>query len=209
MPTTNGRRSSVRTSSATFWPSIRASWEGADERRGLLDQLNMSRIVSLVPAPAAAPQNPIRFVAEIAVDPGTGYRKGQRFTYVVDTERNHLPTRIASLYDDGSLHYLDEIAYQEVVPGKAWFVREWSRKVFMPEVRAQDPTAQGWHQMVLLRTIGDLQVNMHLPDDAFHVEMPPGTRVTDQVHSSTYHVGLEPERDSESLLHIGDQVPRS
>ena len=101
---------------------------------------------------------------------------GRQIRYELDPARNHLPTRVCELHDDGSVNVVVDVSYQEVGRGKTWFPKEVTETIYgKPGAKAGDP---GWTGRTT-RTFGKVAVNEPLAADAFKVEIPPETLISD------------------------------
>jgi len=130
----------------------------------------------------------------------------RRLRWEFDPSRNYLPTSIAYLHDDGSINHNFDIAYQEVLPRSAWFLREATCKIF-PKKGAQRSDADGWSSSFTYRTKGEVLVNKLIPDNAFEFTLPAATRVSDAVQSSVYRIGDGSESVDAALTKVGDIAP--
>ena len=171
-------------------------------RVGLFDRLKALEVLdaSQVDGPDGLPR--VRVLTEFAESKGVD----RRLRWEFDPSRNHVPTSIAYLHDDGTINCNFDIDYQEVLPGSAWFLREATCKLF-PNKGAQRGDADGWSTSFTCRTKGEVLVNKTIPDDAFEFALPVGTNVSDAVHSSMYRVGDVPEADEAALTKVGDIAP--
>ncbi|HEV3415209.1 MAG TPA: M56 family metallopeptidase [Pirellulales bacterium] len=149
---------------------------GLSQQHGLLDQMRRSKPVDVL-----ARGTKLQIRTEIVDTPKYGYRKSQQHCYVLDTAKNYLPSQVVSYCDDGSVNVVIEMIYDEVVPHKAWFMREVAEKIFRPEKKAADSSSDQWSTMLIYRIVGELRIDEEVKDDAFNIDFPPGTRVVDQV----------------------------
>jgi peroxiredoxin len=171
-------------------------------RVGLFDRLKAAKVLEAtqVDSPEGLPR--VRFLTEDATAKGAD----RRLRWEFDPSRNHLPTSIVYLHDDGTINFIFDIAYQEVLPRSAWFLREATCKNFSKKgVHRGD--ADGWSASFTYRTKGEVLVNKTIPDDAFEIALPLGTRVSDAVRTSAYRVGDLPAADEAALTKVGDTAP--
>ncbi len=155
----------------SFFPKDPRDLGGLDQRFGLLPQMRLSTAIDV-----STNHNIVTLHAEIRDVPEYGYRPGQRFTYILDSNRNHLPTQIIRYHEDGSINVLTELEYEEVVPKSAWFVQSMSQKYFSEGV-ANKSDSNRWHQLIVHRVIGPYQTNAKLGDNVF--EMGFSSRTSD------------------------------
>jgi peroxiredoxin len=168
----------------------------------LFDRLKASKVIEAtqVDSPEGLPR--VRILTEYAAAKGAD----RRLRWEFDPSRNYLPTSIVYLHDDDSINTIFEIDYQEVLPRSAWFLREATCKCF-PTKGAQRGDADGWSSSFTYRTKGEVLVNKAIPDDAFEISLPPGTKVSDAVQTSAYRVGDLPAADDAALTKVGDMAP--
>ena len=170
-------------------------------RVGLFDRLKASTVLEATRVDS--PEGPrVRLLTEYP--PAKGIDRRLRWEF--DPSKNYLPTSIAYLHDDGTINHNFDIAYQEVLPRSAWFLREATFKIF-PKKGAQRGDADGWSGSLTYRTKGEVLVNKTIPDDAFEFALPVGTKVSDAVQSSAYRVGDVPDADEAALTKVGDIAP--
>lgn len=155
----------------SIFPRDPRDFGGLAQRYGLLEQMRRSEAKRVSRRDGIAD-----VIAEIVNRPKYGYEPRQRFTYSFDTRRNFLPTQVIRHYGDGSINVLTELSHEEVVPGKSWFVREMTQKFFMEEVAAKNPDSDGWHQLLVYRSVGPIRINEDLNDD-FKIDIPRGIRI--------------------------------
>lgn len=186
---------------ASFAPIDPRDFGAKDQREGLLRRLWSLQVIEVQREQTLAGVPLIKVVAK-------GPAEGMREKYTFDASKNYLPTSIASVRGDGSLNSVVEINYREVGPG-IWLAREYSRKFFAEDCNATGPDGLEWTQLAIERVVGDVQVNEAVPDAVFDLEFPEGTRVVDQIHSSTYIVTPEDEEkpDEDALSKVGDAAP--
>ncbi|MBN2293449.1 MAG: hypothetical protein JXM70_13550 [Pirellulales bacterium] len=154
----------------SLFPLDPRDFGGLDQRYGLLEQMRRSEAKGFSRTGGIA-----EVVAEIVNRPRYGYQPEQRFTYLFDTRRNYLPRQVIRHYPDGSINVLSELSYEEVAPGKSWYVRELSQKYFAKAV-AKNPDSNGWHQLLVFKAVGPIRVNEDLSDD-FEIDFPPGVKI--------------------------------
>ena len=127
-------------------------------------------------------RQPLLSIRTEVVDPVENwYQKGQQFAFTFDPAKNYLPTSMTRFDDKGSLNVYTEYTYDEVVPGKTWYLREMMRKYFLNlnGKTTTSPSSNQWSQMVINRLVGPLKVNAEISDDTFDLKFPPGTDVAD------------------------------
>ncbi len=150
---------------------------GSSEKHGLLDQMRRGRALEVV---SRAGKLEIR--TEIAEAVQHDYRKGQQHSYLLDPAMNYLPTQVISYCEDGSLNLVQELTYDEVIPHKAWFMREWTEKLFHPDKKIADASSNQWRNLIVARVVGPLRIGEDVSDDVFKIDFPAGTRISDMVH---------------------------
>jgi hypothetical protein len=153
------------------------NYGGLSEKHGLVDQMRRSQ-----PLEIAFHDNQWHIRTEIVDAAKFAYRKGQQHSYVLDRAMNFLPTDVISYCDDGSINTVQELVYNEVIPHKAWFMREWTYKIFHPEKKIADASSNQWRSLIIARVVGSLKVDEKVSDDVFTINFPPGTRISDMVH---------------------------
>ena len=109
--------------------------------------------------------------------------RNERYRCEFDTARNDLPTRIAVFRDEDKIGIVLDIAYQEVIPRTAWFLKKATCKFFGRDL-ARSPDSEDWRQAYIVEIMGNVLVNRPIPDDSFVVRFPEGTRFSDATHSS-------------------------
>jgi hypothetical protein len=139
-----------------------------DDHYELLDNLKRSKVVQVYS------REPILQIRTEIVDAPQGYyKKGQQFSFGFDSTKNFLPTMMIRHSDDGRIGNFYEFFYDEVIPGKTWFVREVVWKSFLKGTTSVK--SNQWDQMDAIRLVGELKVNHPIDDDAFELKFPPGT----------------------------------
>jgi len=97
--------------------------------------------------------------------------------YEFDSSLGFLPTLKVATNPDGSVISWLQISYQDVLDGKARFVKEAVERFFPPGA-TKTPTEKGWHQRIRY-TVTKLQINPEIDDKAFQMDMAADTRVYD------------------------------
>jgi peroxiredoxin len=157
----------------------------------LVDLLRNSKVLEV--ASVENPQGEALF--DVLMKRTKGRAVGGCSRYRFDSSRNYLPTRIEDLREGGAVGRLTEVAYQEVPGTNAWFLRE--AVVTFP--------ASG--QTVTTCVKGPIRRLENVPEDAFSLDLPAGTRVRDVVHRSNYTVGADRKPDEDALTAAGDTPP--
>ena len=153
------------------------NYGGQSEKHGLLDQMRRGRPLEVV-----SRANKWQIRTEIIEDVQYAYRKGHQHSYVLDPAMNYLPTQVISYCDDGSINIVQELTYDEVIPHKAWFMREWAEKLFHPDKKVADASSNQWRNLIIARIVGPLRIDEDVKDNVFDIQFPPGTRISDMVH---------------------------
>jgi hypothetical protein len=152
-------------------------------KRGMVDVLREDWIVSAQLVQNDSPQGFVRIITERP--------SGDRTTYEFAVEENLLPTRFYTKRGDGSLVQFAEIEYQDVLEGRAKFLRRMTRRYFDKGV-TDIPSEEGWRQWISLEVV-ELELNREVPDELFALEFPPGTRVDDTLRHDIYKTRPPPE----------------
>jgi hypothetical protein len=105
--------------------------------------------------------------------------------YEFSAENGFLPTRCETRWPDGSLLQLVQYEYRDVLDGRAKFPDRVTRSFFAQGV-TRHPSSCGWRQRLVWELTGDVVLNEPIPDDAFEVTFPPGTRVNDNTRRAIY-----------------------
>jgi len=100
-----------------------------------------------------------------------------RVQYEFDSSVGFLPTLKVATSPDGSVKSWLQISYQDVLDGKARFVKEAVRRSFPPD-GPKTPTEKGWYQRMRY-TVTKLQINPEVDDKAFQIDVPVDTFVYD------------------------------
>jgi RNA polymerase sigma factor (sigma-70 family) len=129
----------------------------------------------------------------------------QRYRCEFDPARRDLPTRVVVLHE-GKINLVADIEYREVIPGTAWFLQKSTTKFFYPNY-PQSPDSEAWHTALIVELKGDVALNEKIGDEAFAVDLPKGTRVSDSIHTSSHRVGAALEADLHSLIQVGERAP--
>jgi hypothetical protein len=140
---------------------------GVDVQRRLVDRLREDKLLSAETFERPDGGEAVRIVAQDA--------RGGKWLTECDPARNHLPTRVGQLIDGDLFNTTTEVTYREVIPGKAWFPIEATKKIFFPGVRT--PDAPGWRALLIHQLRGDLVLNEEIPDSEFEQRLPAGTEV--------------------------------
>ena len=149
-------------------------WE--NDHYNLFDNLKRSKIIEVV---SRQPHFTIR--TEVVDPVENHYQKGQRFTLTFDPARNYLPVSMIRYDDKGSINVLTEYTYDEVIPGRSWYLHEMMRKFFLnlDGKTTTSPSSNQWSQMATNRLVGNLKVNGEISDDTFDLKIPDGTDAVD------------------------------
>ena len=111
-----------------------------------------------------------------------------------------LPIRWETHWADGSLLQSIVYEYDDVLDGKAKFLKTLIRR-FYKEGVTLSPDSALWNQQIV-RNVTVLSVNQPIPPSTFTIEFAPGTRVTDNTKGAVYRTA--PLRsDAESSATIG------
>ena len=155
-------------------------------QRDVTDVLHQGTIVSAILTTSPEGKPLVRIVVRS--------EDGSPTTYDFAGEANFLPTRVMTRWPDGSLLQLVDIEYQDVLDGKAKFLKRMSRRFFAKGVTSS-PTTIGWRQHLSQEVTGNLRLNDGIADAVFEVRLPSGTRVTDNIRRDVYtaHAGHAPE----------------
>jgi peroxiredoxin len=154
-------------------------------REPLLTQLHGSNVVS-----AQRVGGRLHLLWERAAGRGAG----MQYRCEIDVQKNHLPTKIEYLDQDGKPSLTIDINYQNLIGG-AWFLQE-AQMLFHPS-----------GQTMKVRILAKPQVNEPITDEAFEIEFPDGTEIRDSAHSSGYRIGGKSQLDNDAKTKVGDTVP--
>jgi beta-lactamase regulating signal transducer with metallopeptidase domain len=179
---------------------------GMYENTTLLDQMKRSRVVKVL----SQDHRQLSFQTEMNGVGNDSRSKSQRIDYVIDMSKTYRPTMVIAYSDDGNgINVVSELSYQEVNPGKYWFLRELTQKYFL-EKGITDPASDRWHQMLIYR-VGGLRINEPINDDVFEVKIPSGTRVSDgtgmKMSSDSAPNAAEPGKNNTSGGHPASSTP--
>jgi outer membrane lipoprotein-sorting protein len=97
--------------------------------------------------------------------------------YEFDESVGFLPTLKVATKPDGTVKTWLQISYQDVLDGKAKFVKEVVRRTFPPR-GPKTPTENGWYQRMRY-TVTKLQINPEVDDKTFRIDVPRDTFVFD------------------------------
>jgi RNA polymerase sigma factor (sigma-70 family) len=161
-----------------------------EQRWLFVDRLRDDRVLEAGPTRTGDGQLRMSVLLEHAFDK----EHTERYRCEFDPARNDLPTRIVVFREGDGIGIVLDIAYQEALPGAAWFLQKATEKFFYPEL-ARSPDSDAWRQSMIVETTEELHVNEGIADDAFLVRLPDGTRVSDSVHRSVYKSGGKPAPD--------------
>jgi RNA polymerase sigma factor (sigma-70 family) len=150
-----------------------------EQRWLFVDWLRGDRILEIGPTRPPDGQPRLAALMEHAFD----RENKERYRCEFDTARNDLPTRIVVLRDGDKIGIVLDIAYQEVIPGSAWFFKKATCRYFGPEF-ARSPDSDAWRQATTVETMGKVHVNEPIDTDVFAVKIPGDARVSDAVRSS-------------------------
>jgi hypothetical protein len=100
-----------------------------------------------------------------------------RVQYEFDSSVGFLPTLTVATKPDGSVKSWLQISYQDVLDGKARFLKEAVRRSFPPR-GPKTATENGWYQR-LRYTVTKLQINPKVEDKTFQIDVPNDTFVYD------------------------------
>jgi hypothetical protein len=151
---------------------------GSDDiRRWLSEILREDAILSATLTSSADGADCIRILAKSA--------SGVQTAYEFSAEDDFLPTRCETRWPDGSLLQLVEYEYRDVLGGWAKFPERVTRS-FFAQGATRHPSSSGWRQRLVWELTSDVVLNNPIPDDAFEVKLPPGTRVNDNTRRAIY-----------------------
>ncbi len=112
-----------------------------------------------------------RQVVEVLWQYGKGRHKGSKIRYRFDPAMNFLPTKVEWLGQDGTVHTVANIAYQEVIPKTAWFLRE-AILTFASK------------QTMTIRAKGEVRIHQKFDDKAFTIDLPYDTLIRNAVDNT-------------------------
>ena len=147
-----------------------------DVRRSVIDILREDRLVSAELTKSEAGEALVRVVAES--------NKVVRTTYEFGAKSGFLPVRLMTRWPDGSVLQLVDFEYQDVLDGKAKFLKRLTRR-FFAKGATEKPATTGWRQS-LVREVEGLVLNEAIRSERFEIELPPNTRVCDNVRQVIY-----------------------
>ncbi len=150
-----------------------------EQRTLFVDRLRQDRVLEIGPTRTLDGQPRVAALMEHTFDQGPK----ERYRCEFDPARNDLPTRVVFLRGEDKIGIVLDIAYQEVIPGSAWFLKKATCKFFGPEL-ARSPDSEAWRQALIVETKGKVHVNEPIAADVFAVEIPAGARVSDAVSAS-------------------------
>lgn len=119
-------------------------------------------------------------VARVVLEYGRG-----RIEYEFDSSVGFLPTAELAFGADEYLGSWLRITYQEVLGGKARFLREAVRLSYPPRA-TKTPTETGWYQR-MRQTVTGLRINQPVDESVFAINVPDGTVIADNINK-TYSV---------------------
>ena len=155
-------------------------------RRGVIDLLREEKVVS-----ARLVDHEGRSVARVVVEKSA---QSQR-TYEFAAEENFLPTRVyTERRDDDSLIQVVDIEYEDVLDGRAKFVRRMDTR-FFAKGATKVPTSTDWRKRITLAVL-ECDLNTELDERAFVLDVAIGTRVVDSVKQKTYRTQPPPRSRS-------------
>ncbi len=135
-------------------------------------------------------------VAQVVVKTGV-----DRNEYEFDSSVGFLPTRkCTTILSDGSLKSCLEVSYQEVLDGRARFLKEAVEKFFPPGV-AESPADTGWRQRIR-QTVTELRINQEVQESVFDIHVPVGTVVSDRITKKVHVHGMESPESETSSRHL-------
>ena len=114
------------------------------------------------------------------MNPPSQYSDSSWHRIEFDPGRNYLPCRVVS--EDpktGDVWCIEEFQYQEVIPKSAWFLKKSDTRVFFNNP-AGAPGADERSLHFTMEVVGPVRTDETLPDDAFEIRLPPGTKLDDR-----------------------------
>ena len=148
--------------------------------RSVADVLREDRIVSAEVSHTEDGSPEIHIVTSKAQDDET------RYTFAAAS--GFLPCRVETRWPDGSLLQVVDVTYQSVLDGRAKFLKR-ARRRFYSQGFTRGPQATGWHQQLTSEVVGTVVINQPLAEKTFHVDLKPGTLVSDNTRLANYVVG--------------------
>ncbi len=116
-------------------------------------------------------------VAHVVLKYGPG-----RIEYEFDSSVGFLPTAKLGFGGDGYLKSWLRVTYQQVLDGKAWFLKEAVRLSYPPRAM-KTPSEMGWYQR-WRQTVTALRINQPVDDSVFAIDVPDGTVIADRVNKT-------------------------
>ncbi|MHC4399270.1 MAG: peroxiredoxin family protein [Planctomycetota bacterium] len=162
---------------------------GIKER--FLEQLANSKVIDATELKSPARLPPV----DVLLESTSGRREGMRHRCKFERSKNCLPTVVEYLNAEGNVNVRVEIAYQEVIPKSAWFLRE---------ATTTYPVSQ---QTTTTRVRGPVRHRQDLPEDAFKVEFPGGTHIRDSASHLSYFAWGPEQPDTDTLIKARDKCP--
>lgn len=148
-----------------------------DIRRSLIDVLREDTILSARLTRSPGGEDRVRIVAKPL--------QGTPTTYEFSGSVGFLPTRFTTRWPDGSLLQLTDYQYQDVLDGKAKFLKKVTRAFFAQGVTRQ-PREDQWRQRIIREVTGAIVLNRPVAREAIAITLPPGTRIYDATRSDIY-----------------------
>jgi hypothetical protein len=132
-----------------------------DVKLGLLGELRRRRVVDVI-----AREPMLRVTTELNDD-----HSGSQSVYCFDPNRHFLPVSIVGRGKDGLVYNMTEYSYDEVIPGKCWFLSGMKQRYFAGN-RTTDETSDDWTQQLTIKVVGHVWINEEVDDRVFLDDFP-------------------------------------
>lgn len=159
-----------------------------NSQQTFLEQLANSRVVTADESTEAA-----RPLATVLLEQIEGQLQGMRYRVVFDRSRNCLPATVEYVVN-GSPRLRCEIEYQQVNAG-AWFPKKATK------------TWRSSGETFIARIEGDVRIQQDVPETAFEIDLPGGTRVVDARTGREYTVEGPEKPDTDTRVKVGGKLP--
>jgi hypothetical protein len=117
-------------------------------------------------------------------------------SFEFDASARFLPTLIVVTRPDGTLKSCLELTYQDILDGKASFLKDAVERFYRPGA-TKTPTENGWYQRIQ-HTVTHLRINQPVNDSAFEIHVPDGTVIADTI-AKTWHVQGKQSQETRSF----------
>jgi len=113
---------------------------------------------------------------------------GRMYSFSLDATRNYLPSRISYWHKTGGLRTISEFSYQPVPTRSGWFLKQATVRGVKPSDRAKNDVANPVY--IIDTKVSSLELlGSDVANSLFHVELPDGVVVHDNVNKTVTVVG--------------------